>query len=259
MASLADYRLLQDDDALVRRGLFVAEGRLVVSRLIQDGRHNIRSVLVSPTARAALGVELSRLGDAVPVFERPVEDFLAITGFNIHRGCLALVERPAEGPVDQVLTGARTVVVLDGVANADNVGGVFRNAAAFGVDAVLMSPTCGDPLYRKAVRTSMAATTRVPFARVQPWPAALSALRSDGWTLAALTPTGASLTLDEFAAAERPGRLALIVGAEGAGVSGPVLAMSDVRVRIPIREGVDSLNLAVATGIALARVTKDAK
>ena len=153
-----------------------------------------------------------------------------------------------------LVSPATLVVALDGVGNADNVGGVFRNAAAFGVDAVLLGPTCCDPLYRKAVRTSMAATLRVPFARVDDWSAALALLRAAGFAIVALTPREPSEELAAFAARPRPERLALLVGAEGAGLTRQSEAAADYRVRIAIRADVDSLNLAVAAGIALERL-----
>src|SRR5262249_25698345 len=146
---------------------------------------------------------------------------------------------------------ANTIVVLEGVANADNVGGVFRNAAAFGADGILLSPTCCDPMYRKAIRTSMGAVLRVPFARAANWPAAIDELRAAGFTMVALTPRGPSVTLDEFRSRPRPDRVALIVGTEGAGLTAAIEAAADCRVRIPTTGEVDSLNLAVAAGIAL--------
>jgi tRNA G18 (ribose-2'-O)-methylase SpoU len=157
-----------------------------------------------------------------------------------------------------VLRDARLVVALEDVANADNVGGVFRNVAAFGADAVLLSPSCCDPFYRKAIRTSMAATLRVPFVRINAWPEGLSDLRTRGFTLVALTPREPAQALDAFARAARPDRLVLLVGAEGAGLSPAVERAAHVRLRIPVRPVVDSLNLAVATGIALSRLTRAA-
>jgi tRNA G18 (ribose-2'-O)-methylase SpoU len=168
------------------------------------------------------------------------------------------VQRPPPSPLDDVLRDARLVVALEDVANADNVGGVFRNVAAFGADAVLLSPSCCDPLYRKAIRTSMAATLRVPFARIDAWPEGLSDLRARGFTLVALTPREPAQALDSFARTGRTDRLVLLVGAEGAGLSPAVERAADVRVRIPVRPVVDSLNLAVATGIALSRLTRAA-
>ena len=131
---------------------------------------------------------------------------------------------------------------------------MFRNVAAFGADGVLLSPACCDPLYRKAIRTSMGATIRVPFSRIDEWPGGLADLRATGFTVVALTPRRPAQTLDQFAAG-RPARLALLVGTEGAGLSEQAAAFADARVRIPIGEGVDSLNLSVATGIALARLS----
>jgi tRNA G18 (ribose-2'-O)-methylase SpoU len=151
------------------------------------------------------------------------------------------------------------LVVLEGVANADNVGSVFRNAAAFGVDAVLLSPGSGDPLYRKSIRTSMAHSLRVPFATLggtnTPWPGCLDQLGQHGFQLLALTPGGPSLDLSEYARRpERARRFALLVGTEGDGLSEQAAALANFRLRIPMRPEVDSLNLAVATGIALSRL-----
>ena len=168
--------------------------------------------------------------------------------------------RPAPPSIDAVLADARLVVVLDGVTNADNVGGVFRNAAAFGADAVLLDAASCDPLYRKAIRTSMAATLHVPFVRLtnrtDEWPAALGDLKARGFTIVALTPAGAGRDLDEFAALRRPTRLALLFGSEGPGLSAASEAAADHCVRIPISPRVDSLNLAVAAGIALHRLSQ---
>src|SRR5262249_42643523 len=158
------------------RNLFIAEGRLVVRRMIESGRYDVRSLLLSEAALADLEPLLAGLEPAVSIYLARIADFRSITGYNIHRGCLALAVRPAPAALDDVLRAARTVVVLEGVTNADNVGGVFRNAAAFGAGAVLLSPTCCDPLYRKAIRTSMGAVLSVPFARAAPWPAAISLL-----------------------------------------------------------------------------------
>jgi tRNA G18 (ribose-2'-O)-methylase SpoU len=190
---------------------------------------------------------------------RSFSDFLGITGVDIHRGCLAIVERPAAVALNDVIADASRLIALDGVANADNVGGVFRNAAAFGADGVMIGPGCCDPFYRKAVRTSMGAVLRVPFARADDWPAALQALRVEGFTIVALTPCEASETLEVFASRAAGVRVALLVGAEGAGLTPSVEAAADVRVRIPIADEVDSLNVAVAVGIALYALRDAAK
>ena len=256
------YVAVRDPELVRARGLFVAEGRLVVERLIAERRYAIQSILLSEAAFGALEPALSALDPHrlidVPIYVCQAGHLRGLTGYDVHRGCLALVERPRPIALDELLSSARTVGVLDGVTNPDNVGGVFRNAAAFGVDAVLLGPTSCDPLYRKAIRTSMAATLRVPFARLTDdgadWRTALAGLRARGFTMVALTPREPSRDLDEFAASERPARVALLLGGEGVGLSAESEAMADHRVRIPIRRDVDSLNLAVAAGIALHRL-----
>lgn len=251
---IATYRSVSDAELLRRHGLFVAEGRLVVRRAIDD-RFALHSVLMNETNYRALADALAAVSPDVPVFVCDSHDFQDITGFNLHRGCLALVERPAAMAPCEILRNARTLVVLEGATNADNVGGIFRNAAAFGVDGVLLSPTCCDPLYRKAIRTSMGATMRVPFARLTDWPTGLADVRATGFTLVALSPRRSSMTLDEFAESERPERIALLLGTEGDGLSDAALSAADVSIRIPMSGLVDSLNLAVACGVALSRLS----
>ena len=254
---LDEYRAIGEPELVRRRGLFVAEGRLVVRRLLEDPRYRVRSVLVSPAAYDQLADSLAPLVERIPVYVCGLPNFGDLAGYNIHRGCLALAERPFEESYVQVAAGARRVVVLEAAADPDNVGGVFRNAAAFGVDAVLLSPTCCDPLYRKAVRTSMAATLRVRFARVEPWPGGLNELQRLGYGLAAFTPHREARPLASFAMNRPPDRLALLFGSEGSGLTGAAQDLADVRVRIPVSADVDSLNLAVATGIALSWLTRD--
>jgi tRNA G18 (ribose-2'-O)-methylase SpoU len=251
---LAAFHRMADADLMRQDGLFVAEGRLVVRRVIEDRRFPLRSLLLDEANRRALEDVLAGVPPDVPIFVCDTRDFAGITGFNLHRGCLALVERPEPLAPCAILLRAQTLVVLEGVTNADNVGGVFRNAAAFGVDGVLLSPTCCDPLYRKAIRTSMGAALRVPFARIEDWPSGLSDVRGAGFTIAALSPRVPSQTLDTFVESEKLSRVALMVGSEGGGLSEGAEAAADVRVRIPTHDAVDSLNLAVATGIALARL-----
>lgn len=258
---LAGYRQISEPELVRERGLFVAEGRLVVERVIRQG-FTIQSLLLNAAAHAALLPLLGALERETPVYVADAAEFQRLTGHDFHRGCLALVERPAPLPLARLLGGARSLVVLEGVSNPDNVGGVFRNAAAFGVDAVLLSPTTTDPLYRKAIRTSMAQTLRVPFARLgaepdQPrWPQALSLLIDQGFQLVALTPRDPSRDLDAFARSQRSARIALLVGTEGEGLSDGAESLAEQRVRIPIRRDVDSLNLAVAVGIALHRLAE---
>jgi tRNA G18 (ribose-2'-O)-methylase SpoU len=252
------YHAVRDAELVRERGLFVAEGRLVVERLIEARRFTVQSILLNEAAFRAVEPALSALQSEVPVYVCAADDFPGITGYDVHRGCLALAARPAPFSLDAVLERARAIVVLDGVTNADNVGGVFRNAAAFGADAVLLDASSCDPLYRKAIRTSMAATLRVPFARLAGeaggWAAALAGLKERGFTLVALTPAESARDLEEFAASERSGKVALLLGSEGPGLSAASEVIADHRVRIPIRPAVDSLNLAVAAGIALHRL-----
>ena len=251
---VADYRDIAEPSLVRSKGLFVAEGRLVVSRLVADGRYRLRSVLVSEAAHRSMETTLAAV-EGAPVYVCRAADVLGITGHDLHRGCLALAERPAAiTPAAALTSSPRLVVVLEGVTNPDNVGGVFRNAAALGARAVLLSPTCCDPLYRKAIRTSMAATLRVPYARLDDWPGGLATLRDRGYTIAALTPSEPSLDLRAFAEASRAAPVALLAGTEGDGLTPSALSMADVRVRIPMAAGVDSLNLAVAVGIALSHL-----
>jgi tRNA G18 (ribose-2'-O)-methylase SpoU len=193
----------------------------------------------------------------VTAFVCDTQDFEQLTGYDFHRGCLALVSRPAPMPLEALIAHARSLVVLEDVANVDNIGSVFRNAAAFGVDGIVLSHGCGDPFYRKAIRTSMAATLRVPFVTAAPgegWTTVLTQLRARGFQIAALTLNARAQTLDAFAREPRAEKLALLVGAEGRGLGAEAEAIADVRVRIPIRADIDSLNLSVATGIALHRL-----
>jgi tRNA G18 (ribose-2'-O)-methylase SpoU len=242
---------MSDGDLVRARGLFVAEGRLIVRRVLEDGRCRVRSVLVNDAAARDLAPVLAALLPSIPVLVGAPALLSAIAGYDVHRGCLALVERPPARTVAEVLAAARTLVILERVTNADNVGGVFRNAAAFGAGGVLLSPTCCDPLYCKAIRTSMGAVLRVPYATGDAWPDVLTGVRAAGFTIVALTPREPSESMEVFAARRTQLRIALIVGTEGEGLTAAVEAAADYRVRIPISPDVDSLNLSVATGIAL--------
>jgi tRNA G18 (ribose-2'-O)-methylase SpoU len=244
------YRGVSEPALLTEHNLFIAEGRAVVRRVLRDRRFHVRSALMSETACEALADDLERLPEEAPILIADLHDFQSMTGFHIHRGCLALVERPPDLTIGNALAGQRTIVVLDAVGDADNVGSVFRNAAAFGAGVVL-SPTCGDPWYRKAVRTSMGSVLRVPFARAAEWPAALDHIRAEGFRIVAMTPREPAEPLRAFASRQRAGRLAIVIGTEGAGLSAEVEAMADARVKIEMEPGVDSLNSSVAAGIAL--------
>jgi tRNA G18 (ribose-2'-O)-methylase SpoU len=250
-----DYRAIPEPELLRTRGLFVAEGRLVVERLLRSARFRTRSLLVTPTTQAALSASFDLGGATYPVFVADLDAVAAIGGFPFHRGCLALGERPAPQSIDTLpldTPGAR-LVVLEGLAQADNVGSVFRNAAAFGAAAILLDSTCCDPLYRKALRTSLGTTLDVPYVRMVDTVRDLRALQAMGYRVFALTPAANATPIDAMAI--RAGeRVALLVGAEGAGLSPALDAIADVRVTIPMAPGVDSLNVATATGIALHRL-----
>ena len=252
-----DYRNIPDADLLERRGIFVAEGRLVVRRLLAGSALTTRSVMVTRAARDALADVLASRPD-VPVYLVPQATMDGIAGFSIHRGCLAVGERPRPARWQDVAAGARTVVMLERVANADNVGGIFRNAAAFGADAVLLDPSSLDPLYRKAIRTSMGAALLVPFARATPWPGALHELREQNVALVALTPSPAAMSLQACAAALAGRRAAVAFGHEGEGLTAPAVAACDYQARIPMAPGVDSLNVASAAAIALYELRRAA-
>jgi tRNA G18 (ribose-2'-O)-methylase SpoU len=184
-----------------------------------------------------------------PVYRVPQDAMNGIAGFNIHRGCLALVKRPSTSTLDRIAAGPLSrVLVLEGVNNPDNVGGLFRSAAAFGVDLVVLGPHTGDPLYRKAIRTSMAATLAVPFAHAPQWPGAIADLRVDGFSVIALTPALTAAPLEDVRPAAK---LALLVGSEGDGLTREALAASTLTARIPTTPAVDSLNVTIAASIAM--------
>lgn len=240
---------MTDAELLRRRNRFVAEGRLVVGRLVESN-HRVDSVLVNDASFRALATQLNGLPPDVPIYVCNADEFAAITGFNLHRGCLAFAERPAARSLGEVVRSADRILILEGVTDADNVGSAFRNAAAFGASVVL-SDTCCDPLYRKAVRTSMGSVLRTPYARAANWPHDLALLKNEGFTIVALTPRETAMDLHEYIAEGPPARAALLVGSEGPGLTSDAESIADVRVRIPMRGDVDSLNLATASGIAL--------
>lgn len=253
---LEDYRNVPDPELLRTRGIFIAEGRHVVRRLLES-RFRTRSLLLTPAACRALADAIERAAD-LPVYVVSQDAMSRTTGFNIHRGCLAVGERPPLVPWEDVARGGSRLVILERVANADNVGSIFRAAAAFGAHAVLLGPACADPLYRKAIRTSMGAALRVPFATLPDWPADLVRLKAQGFTLLALTPAPDAIPLGDavappFGAVAQPFRAAtaILAGHEGDGLSADALTAADVHARIPMVHDVDSLNVATAVSIAL--------
>jgi tRNA G18 (ribose-2'-O)-methylase SpoU len=232
--------------------VFVAEGRLIVERLLSLPAYEIESVAVSPPAFAALQPLLESL--TCDVFICDLELLQNLTGFNFHRGCLALGRRPDPQPLESLFSETR-LVALEGVGNPDNVGGIFRTAAALGAGGVVLDPTSADPFYRKAIRTSMGAMLRLPWLRLEHWLDDLRQFRAVGFRMVALTPDANAATLHEFASASSSSdRLMLMLGAEGSGLTSAALDIADVRVRIPIDSSVDSLNVVVAASIALERL-----
>ncbi len=251
---LAEYAHVGDLDWLHTQHLFVAEGRLVVTRLIEADRYDIRSVVVTRPALESLSGLFDRV--RCPVLVVAQDALAAVTGFNFHRGCLALAKRPDALPALDAFADARRLIALESVGNPDNVGGLFRVAAAFDAGGVLLDPGSADPLYRKAIRTSMGAALRVPYTRVAEWPSDLGTLVEAGFEIVALTPATEAMPLTDYAGQLALGtRLVLMVGSEGAGLSRAALDLAAVRVRIPIASGVDSLNVVVAAGIVLAAVS----
>ena len=248
-ARLADYRNVPDAELLQRSGLFIAEGRLVVRRLLSGSRFAPRSVMVTEAALAAL-VDVIDPSAPLPVYVVSQSLMNGITGFNMHRGCLAVGVRQPLEDWRAVAAECPRLVLLERVANADNVGAVFRNAAAFGA-GVLIDGRTTDPLYRKAIRTSMGAALSVPFARACPWLESLDDLRQSGVVLVALTPDERATPIRDLASKLSGSRIALLFGHEGEGLTEEALARCDHRSRIPIAAAVDSLNVATAAGIAL--------
>lgn len=232
------------------RGLVVAEGVVVVRRLIESA-YPVRSVLGVPRRLDELAGDLAPLD--VPAYAADATTMAAVVGFHLNRGVLAVADRAEARRPETLVAGARVVAVLEAVGDHENLGALFRNAAALGVDAVLLGPRCSDPLYRRSVRVSMGHVLRVPFASLpEPWPASLAVLRAAGFTVAALTP--ASYAVPLAAAGLAGGRVALLLGTEGAGLSPAALAAADMRVRIPMMAGVDSLNVATAAAVAFHAV-----
>ena len=255
LADYASLNVVETRRAVERRGsFFIAESELVIRELVRArDRWPIRSVLVTPKRFEAMRDVLESL-DA-PVFVGPMDVVREVTGFHIHRGAVASAERGSGLSVDDVLSAAPArVVVLEGVKDHENLGSIFRSAAAFGAGAVLLDPTCADPLYRRSVRVSMGHILHVPFAWLPPGSDGLEAVRRAGYDVVALTPSAAATSIDDLAASP-PARAALLFGAEGPGLSEDWLRAADRRVRIPIADGVDSLNVAVAAAITLHRLT----
>ncbi|MDO4606680.1 MAG: RNA methyltransferase [Bowdeniella nasicola] len=254
---LADYTQLTDvklrRSLEVERGLYMAESSQVIRRAVAAG-HRPRSMLMAPQwledMRPVIATATgSEDGGEVPILLGSEELLQSITGFHLHRGALAAMQRPLLPPVADVIADARRVMVLENIVDHTNVGAAFRSAAALGFDAILVTPSCADPLYRRSVRVSMGTVFQVPFTRLNSWPGDTAVLREAGFHLAALALSEKSITLDDLAAANHE-RLAIVLGTEGDGLRPATIAACDSTVRIPMAHGVDSLNVAAAAAVA---------
>ncbi|MEA2827173.1 MAG: hypothetical protein QOG43_1612 [Actinomycetota bacterium] len=247
---VADYVGLSDAEArrLPDGGIFVAEGALVIEQLVRSP-YRVRSFLVTPHGLRAVEALVAAV-DA-PVYLATQDVMEAIVGFHFHRGALAAADRAALPDPADVAAGATRLLLVEGVSDNENLGALFRNAAAFGADGVLLDPTTADPLYRRSVRVSSGHVLRIPFARMPDWPErAMARLQAQGFEILALTPSPTADDLRSLPLA--PGRRrALLVGTEGPGLSAVALSAADRRVRIAMSPGVDSLNVATAAAIAL--------
>lgn len=252
VAALADYRDLTD--VALRRvkepaeGLYIAESAKVIARALAAG-HVPRSLLLQERWLADIEPLLAEHPD-VPVYVAPAESIEAITGFDVHRGALAAMHRPALVDPREILREARRVVVLEDIVDHTNVGAIFRAVAGLEADAVLVSPRCADPLYRRSVRVSMGAVLQVPWTRLPEWHDASLILHEAGFHIAAFALADDAVSLDVFAASP-PDRIAVVMGAEGDGLSHRALAAADSVVSIPMGHGIDSLNVASASAVAL--------
>jgi tRNA G18 (ribose-2'-O)-methylase SpoU len=230
-------------------GIYLAESAKVIRRALEAGHAPISYLMAERWVDELADLVRDAERRGVPVYVGDKAVLQEITGFHLHRGAIAAMHRPA--PLDplELVHSARRVAVLEDVVDHTNVGAVFRSAAALGVDAVLVTPRCADPLYRRSVRVSMGTVFQVPWARIEPWPASLLTLEDQGFTVASLALSEDAVSLDDLAAAP-PERLALVLGTEGDGLAAGTVAASDVVVRIPMAAGVDSLNVAAASAVA---------
>jgi tRNA G18 (ribose-2'-O)-methylase SpoU len=248
---LDDFRDLNSidrrPDLPTGKGLVIAEGVLVVQRMLAS-RFTPHALLGTERRLDELKDDLASAG--APFYRVSADVMARVVGFHLNRGVLAAARRVPDPSVAQLVARARTVAVLEGVNDHENLGSIFRNAAGLGVDAVVFGSGCADPLYRRAVRVSMGHALLVPYARATNWPADLVMLKESEFRLLAMTPHSEARALPEAMAAARDERVAVLVGAEGAGLTAAALRLSDVRVRIPMSRGTDSLNVATAAALA---------
>lgn len=250
-ARVDDFRDLNSvdrrPDLPTGKGLVIAEGVLVARRMLAS-RFTPHAFLGTERRLAELADDLA--GTRAPFYRVGAEVMAEVVGFHLNRGVLGVARRPPQWTTAEVLTGARTVAVLEGVNDHENLGSIFRNAAGLGVDAVLFGPGCADPMYRRAVRVSMGHVLLVPFARFGCWPNDLNLLRNNGFRLLAMTPDVRAAILADAMADCAEDKVAVLVGAEGPGLTETVMRVSDIRVRVPMARGTDSLNVATAAACA---------
>jgi len=248
-ARLADYRDLRDVELRkhleAEHGLFLAEGEKVVRRAVEAG-FAARSFLMAPRWLDGLADVLDRTDAPCYVVSEELAE--EVTGFHVHRGALASLERAPLPRVADVLADARTVVVLEDVVDHTNVGAIFRSAAALGVDAIVLSPRCADPLYRRSIKVAMGAVFSVPYARMEGWYDGLAELSDAGFTTVALTPAEDAVEIED--AVRGLDKVALLMGSEGPGLSRRWMETAARRAVIPMAAGIDSLNVAAATAVA---------
>ena len=254
-AEVADYVSLTDV-ALRRKiepagGVYIAESSKVIRRALAAG-HQPRSVLTAEKWRGDM--EELFAGHDIPIYLGTDAEVEAMTGFHLHRGALAAMNRPLHPTPEELLDDARLVIVLENLVDHTNVGAIFRAVAGMGADAVLVTPSCADPLYRRSIRVSMGTVLQVPWARFTSWPSDVDVLRANHFHVVALALDERAIDLRDFAAT-RPDRVALVVGAEGDGLARSTIDAVDSVVRIPMRHGVDSLNVASAAAVALYALT----
>jgi tRNA G18 (ribose-2'-O)-methylase SpoU len=249
--TVADYARLTDvalrSISEPERGIFIAESAKVIRRAIDAG-HTPRSVLMEE--KWLPGLEAALAPFDIPVHLADPDELEAITGYRVHRGALAAFERPALPDPGSLLAAARRVVILEDIVDHTNVGAIIRGCAALDVDAVLVTPRCADPLYRRSIRVSMGTVFQVPWTRLETWPEDMSLLKSAGFEVAALALADDAVPLDEFAS-RLPERLAMVFGTEGDGLTRRTVEAADHVVMIPMARNVDSLNVAAATAVAL--------
>jgi tRNA G18 (ribose-2'-O)-methylase SpoU len=249
---LTDYTQLTDvalrTSREVAEGLYMAESETVIRRALNAG-HQPRSILTSEKWLPQVTKLCADFGIDPPVFLASDEVTTPLTGFHIHRGVIASMHRPPLASVTDLVRDARRVAILEDIVDHTNVGAIFRSAAALGVDAVLVTPRCADPLYRRSVRVSMGTVFQVPWTRIPVWPGGMSELQDAGFVVAALTLSENSISIDELTA-NQPPRLAMLLGTEGDGLAPATIAAADLAVTIPMAGGVDSLNVAAASAVA---------